>query len=87
MMLYHLSCLLYVLKALSVLIRKQAMNLSLKGLKMGSLGLEITHLFFAGDNLLFMEATDVDTDQIKEVLHQYELASGQQINFQVFYHV
>lgn len=47
---------------------------------MAALGLEIRIYFFADDSLHFMETTEVAARKIREVLENYEVASGQQIN-------
>lgn len=51
------------------------------GAKASQHGLAITHLIFADDRLLFCKATRGEGLRLKEVLQQYELISGQSINF------
>lgn len=41
----------------------------------------LNHLFFADDSLIFFRATMEDCIQVKQCLHDYELASWQVINF------
>ena len=43
-------------------------------------GLEISHLFFADDNLIFCRATTEECSNLLDVLETYESASGQQLN-------
>lgn len=40
-----------------------------------------THLFFADDSLIFFKATKDNTDKVRKCLHNYELASGQLVNY------
>uniref|UniRef100_A0A803P400 Reverse transcriptase domain-containing protein n=1 Tax=Cannabis sativa TaxID=3483 RepID=A0A803P400_CANSA len=51
------------------------------GLKIARTAPIISHLFFADDSLLFSQATPHAAETIKEVLHDYSLASGQMVNF------
>ena len=67
-------------EGLHSLIHKAKMKGELKGVSINRRGPKITHLFFAGDSLLFCKATTQDCDRIQEILHTYEQASGQQIN-------
>lgn len=43
---------------------------------------KVHHLFFADDNFLFGEATEVECNNFQALLKIYELASGQRINLQ-----
>lgn len=40
----------------------------------------IRHLFFAYDGLLFCQATKPENECLRQILLQYEHASGQQLN-------
>lgn len=42
--------------------------------------LQLTHLFFTYDNLIFLKAGEKDIQAFKKVLNWYEEASGQMIN-------
>lgn len=52
-------------KGLSTIIRREVMNQSLKGLSMGTTTPKITHLFFADDNLFFLEGTGAAAAKLK----------------------
>ncbi|KAL5551065.1 hypothetical protein UlMin_001241 [Ulmus minor] len=53
----------------------------LQGMRCGTYGPTISHLFFVDDSLLFVEATPASCSAIKEILSQYEIASGQIVNY------
>ncbi|KAL5578525.1 hypothetical protein UlMin_020224 [Ulmus minor] len=53
----------------------------LQGMRCGTNGPTISHLFFADDSLLFVEATPASCYAIKQILLQYETASGQLVNY------
>ncbi|KAL5577239.1 hypothetical protein UlMin_018938 [Ulmus minor] len=53
----------------------------LQGMQCGTNGPTISHLFFADDSLLFVEATPTSCYAIKEILLQYETALGQLVNY------
>ena len=63
-------------EGLSVLLRKAASDNCLKGLRMGQTGPEITHLLFADDSLMFTRAKTEDDIKLREVIQNYEAASG-----------
>jgi hypothetical protein len=52
----------------------------LKGVQFGSDGPHITHLLFADDSIVFLEATVESLNTLRRVLQDYERASGQKVN-------
>lgn len=52
-----------------------------KGLPVSSHGPVISHLLFADDSLIFCKADLMQAQQLKAILEQYALLSGQQVNF------
>lgn len=53
----------------------------LKGVKATRHGPAITHLLFVDDCILFAEATEGGAHSLKQILKDYEVSSGQCINF------
>ncbi|XP_059441839.1 uncharacterized protein LOC132174162 [Corylus avellana] len=52
----------------------------LKGVPTSFKGMQINHLFFADDSLLFCKATEHEWSILSEILWRYEQASGQRLN-------
>uniref|UniRef100_A0A803PRC4 Reverse transcriptase domain-containing protein n=1 Tax=Cannabis sativa TaxID=3483 RepID=A0A803PRC4_CANSA len=50
------------------------------GIKFGREGLKLSHLFFADDSFVFLEATPTECRCMKAILEEYSFLSGQQIN-------
>ena len=67
-------------KGFSALLRNIAHHRQLHGVSISRRGPQITHLLLADDSLLFGNAYIFECRIIKEILHVYELASGQKIN-------
>ncbi|KAL5551944.1 hypothetical protein UlMin_002120 [Ulmus minor] len=68
-------------EGLSSLIHTFERTGQLQGMRCGTNGPTISHLFFADDSLLFIEATPASCHAIKKILLQYETASGQLVNY------
>ncbi|KAL5557493.1 hypothetical protein UlMin_039729 [Ulmus minor] len=68
-------------KGLSTLIHNSERSGQIHGMQCGTNGPTISHLFFADDSLLFVEATPASCYAIKEILSHYETASGQLVNY------
>uniref|UniRef100_A0A803PMU7 Reverse transcriptase domain-containing protein n=1 Tax=Cannabis sativa TaxID=3483 RepID=A0A803PMU7_CANSA len=52
------------------------------GLRFGNMEQRLSHLLFADDSLVFLDANFEDSNALKEVLGTYEKLSGQCINFE-----
>lgn len=62
------------------LLRNAAYHKQLHGVSISRGGPQITHLLFANDSSLFGNASIFECHTIKEILHVYEVATGQKIN-------
>jgi hypothetical protein len=78
-----ISLYLFVLAAegLSCLLKSRNQSSGLEGIMVGPSASMVSHLLFTNDSLLFFTATRESAEEVKEVLHLYCRASGQQINF------
>jgi TPR repeat protein len=66
----------------SALLRQAQQEKELAGVRFGRGGPTITHLLFADDSIVFLEASQGNMDALKAVLEQYEECSGQKVNLQ-----
>lgn len=69
---------LIVTEVLSGLIRQASEQGYIKGINISPTSLIISHMFFADDTLIFLEATNQNCRNIVQILNQFCLASGQQ---------
>jgi hypothetical protein len=73
---------LFCVEGFSALLRQAQMEKQIAGVGFGSQGPKITHLLFADDSIVFLEASMENVSALKEVLHKYEASSGQRVNMQ-----
>lgn len=52
------------------------------GLKVARGAPAISHLLYADDSLFYCKQSDAELNKLTEILQEYSLASGQQINYQ-----
>jgi len=77
-----LSPYLFILCAdvLSGLLSKEAKLNKIHGIQVARKAPKISNLLFADDSLLFARANIVEAEKILQILHSYQLASGQVVN-------
>lgn len=68
-------------KALIANVRKAERDKKLTGLKVATTSPAISHLLFADDSLFFCKANKEEWQTLQDIFKQYEITSGQQINF------
>src|ERR1044072_7604226 len=62
------------------MIRNAVASSAIHGIQIARNAPMISHLFFADDNIIFARATNQEAQCITNILHNYELASGQKVN-------
>ncbi|KAK5802173.1 hypothetical protein PVK06_029756 [Gossypium arboreum] len=65
----------------SILIREAKHKGLMRGASIGKKRLSINHLFFADDCILFRDASCEGAYAVRDVIHEYEMISGQRVNF------
>ncbi|XP_052488035.1 uncharacterized protein LOC105772073 [Gossypium raimondii] len=68
-------------EGLSSLMKLGMMENRVRGVKASKSRPPVSHLLFADDCLLFGEATERSSIYLKQILHNYEVCSGQKVNF------
>ncbi|KAM6583826.1 hypothetical protein CsatB_010828 [Cannabis sativa] len=68
-------------EGLSSLLYKYERNGWIHGCKVANGAPRISHMLFADDSYLYCKATLQEAQRIQELLHKFESASGQQVNF------
>ncbi|KAL5779910.1 hypothetical protein ACOSQ2_010647 [Xanthoceras sorbifolium] len=69
-------------EGLSAMIHQAELGGFLHGIKIAREAPPISHLLFADDSLMFIKVSVEECLLLKNILHRYELASGQAINFE-----
>ncbi|KAH1063849.1 hypothetical protein J1N35_028836 [Gossypium stocksii] len=68
-------------EGLSTLLRLASTEGALRGIKVSKRSPQITHLFFADGCVLFGEASDKGVETFEKVIKEYEICSGQCVNY------
>jgi hypothetical protein len=66
----------------SALLRQAQAEKEVAGVSFGRGGPTVTHLLFADDSIVFLEANNGNVLALKRILQQYEESSGQRVNLQ-----
>ncbi|KAA3477726.1 reverse transcriptase [Gossypium australe] len=68
-------------RGLSSPMRSTLVGKIVQGVKASRSGPQVSHLLFADDCILFGEATERGATSLKQILHEYEICSGQNVNY------
>jgi hypothetical protein len=66
----------------SALLKEARVENEIRGVRFGAGGPHITHLLFADDSVVFLEASKQNLLVLKNILKDYEVSSGQRVNLQ-----
>lgn len=69
-------------KGLSTLLRLAKFERYLKGVRVSKAGPRLFYLLFTYDSIIFGEAFSFCTFELKSILREYDLSSGQYVNFE-----
>ncbi|XP_074314409.1 uncharacterized protein LOC141649624 [Silene latifolia] len=67
-------------EVLSSLLRRECERGAIHGIRVAPQAPVVTHLFFADDSIIFVKANVREAQRVMEVLHRYEVASGQLVS-------
>lgn len=70
-----------MVEAVSIMLRKAKWHWLLIGFDMEHLNIDITHLVFANDTIIFCDVNVEQVDKLKMILLWFELFSGLKINY------
>jgi hypothetical protein len=73
---------LFCVEGFSALLKKAQLHREVAGVGFGRDGPTITHLLFADDSIVFLEASKSNLETLRIVLARYECCSGQWVNLQ-----
>jgi hypothetical protein len=71
---------LFCVEGFSALLKEAQRKNELRGVRFGAGGPHVTHLLFADDSIVFLEATQSCLQALRGVLQDYEVSSGQKVN-------
>jgi hypothetical protein len=71
---------LFCVEGFSALLRRAQLDRQLSGVSFGTGGPTVTHLLFADDSVVFLEASSACLAALKDILQKYEVSSGQWVN-------
>jgi hypothetical protein len=71
---------LFRVEGFSALLKEAQRKNDLQGVTFGAGGPHVTHLLFADDSIVFLEATQSCMRALRGVLRDYEVSSGQKVN-------
>jgi hypothetical protein len=73
---------LFCVEGFSALLRQAQREKQVAGAGFGGTGPTITHLLFADDSIVFLEASESNLVALRDILQVYEECSGQRVNLQ-----
>jgi hypothetical protein len=73
---------LLCVEGFSALLKEAKMDNDIKGVRFSTGGPHVTHLLFADDSVVFLEASKQKLLVLKRILQDYEVSSGQLVNLQ-----
>jgi hypothetical protein len=73
---------LFCVEGFSSLLRQAQLENQIRGVRFGAVGPHVTHLLFADDSIVFLDASPESLATLKYVLQRYEASSGQRVNLQ-----
>jgi hypothetical protein len=73
---------LLCVEGFSALLKEARRENEIRGVRFGAGGPHITHLLFADDSVVFLEASKQNLLVLKNILKDYEVSSGQRVNLQ-----
>jgi hypothetical protein len=71
---------LFCVEGFSALLKQAQAERQISGVKFGSNGPTVTHLLFADDSIVFLEASSDSLATLRRILLDYEESSGQKVN-------
>ncbi|OMO86337.1 reverse transcriptase [Corchorus capsularis] len=71
---------LFCMEGLSCLLQRAELDGHIRGVAINRYAPTISHLFFVDDSILFLRASLRECDVVLDLLRQFSLASGQQVN-------